>query len=51
VISAEGKTVMESATNNDFIHFDVTTLSMGIYMVQVIKQGKVETTTKFLVRH
>lgn len=51
VINAEGKTVIESVTNNNFIHFDVTTLSSGIYITQVIKQGKVESTTKFLIRH
>ncbi len=50
VTSAEGKVVIESITNNDFIHFDVSNLSAGIYMVQVIKAGQVTGTNRFLVR-
>lgn len=50
VINAEGKVVIESATNNDFIHFDISNLPAGIYIAQVIKPGQVTDTNKFLVR-
>jgi hypothetical protein len=49
VISAEGKVVIESATNNDFIHFDVSNLPVGFYVVQVIQAGQETGTSKFLV--
>jgi Peptidase family M1 domain/Secretion system C-terminal sorting domain len=51
VTNAEGKTVIESSTQNNFIHFDVSHLPAGIYMVQVMQQGKITETNKFLVRH
>jgi Peptidase family M1 domain/Secretion system C-terminal sorting domain len=51
VINTEGKVVIESTTNNDFIHFDISNLPAGIYMAQVIKPGQLTGTGKFLVRH
>ena len=51
VINAEGKLVIESATNNDFIHFDVSNLSAGIYVAQVIRPGQEITSNRFIVRH
>ena len=51
VINTDGKAVIESSTKNDFIHFDVSNLSAGIYLVHVIKPGQVTDTNKFLVHH
>jgi Peptidase family M1 domain/Secretion system C-terminal sorting domain len=51
VINADGKVVIESSTKNDFIHFDVSNLSTGIYMVQVMRPGQQTDTNKFLVSH
>jgi hypothetical protein len=51
VISADGKTVIESSTKNDFIHFDVSNLQAGIYLVQVLKSGQATETGKLLVQH
>ena len=51
VINTEGKVVIESTTNNDFIHFDISNLPAGIYIVQVIKAGQVTDTNKFMVSH
>ena len=51
VVNAEGKTVMQATTRNDFIYFDVRNLTSGVYMVQVLKQGQPSDTFKFLVRH
>ena len=51
VVNADGKTVIESSTQNDFIHFDVSNLSTGVYVVQVIKPGQLTDTNKFLVHH
>ncbi len=48
VINAAGKTVIESATNNDFIHFDISNLPAGIYMAQA---GQVAETYKFIISH
>ncbi|MEP7254914.1 MAG: M1 family aminopeptidase [Ferruginibacter sp.] len=49
VVNADGKIVIESSTKNDFIHFDVSNLSAGIYMLQVIKPGEITDTKRFLV--
>ncbi len=51
VVNAAGKTVLEMETKNNFIHIDVSNLSSGMYMLQVIKQDQVADTNKFLVRH
>ena len=51
VINAAGKVVIESITNNNFIHFDVSNLSAGIYVAQIIKSGHAVDTNKFLVIH
>lgn len=51
VINSAGVMVIESATNNDFIHFDISNLPAGIYITQVIKPGQLTDTNKFLVRH
>ncbi|HMK04597.1 MAG TPA: M1 family aminopeptidase, partial [Ferruginibacter sp.] len=51
IINAEGKVMMESATNNEFIHFDVSNLPAGMYMAQAIKAGQVTVANKFMVRH
>ncbi len=51
IINAEGKVVIESATNNDFIHFDVSNLSSGIYITQVMIPGQETGTSRFLVHH
>lgn len=50
VISADGKTIIESSTKNDLIHFDVSNLQTGIYLVQVVKPGQVTETGKLLVQ-
>jgi hypothetical protein len=50
VINVEEKVVIESTTNNDFIHFDISNLSPGIYIAQVIKPGQVTDINKFIVR-
>jgi hypothetical protein len=51
IMNAEGKAVLETTTKTDLIHIDVSNLSSGIYMLQVLKQGQVADTNKFLVRH
>jgi Peptidase family M1 domain/Secretion system C-terminal sorting domain/Peptidase M1 N-terminal domain len=51
VMNAEGKLVLESTTNNEFIHFDVSNLPAGVYMAQVFKEGQVTAANKLLVRH
>ncbi len=51
VVNAAGKVVIESTTNNDFIHFDVSDLSAGVYVAQVIEPGNATYTGKFLVVH
>jgi len=51
IIDAGGKQVKEIITNSNFIHFDTAELSSGIYMIQVIQQGEVSQTRKFLVQH
>ncbi len=49
IINAEGKTVVESATNNNFIHYDISNLTPGVYMVQTVQNGQVTATGKLLV--
>jgi Peptidase family M1 domain/Secretion system C-terminal sorting domain len=49
--NAEGKKVVESSTSNDFIHFDISDLPSGMYVVQIVQNGQVAQTSKFLVRH
>lgn len=51
IISAEGKVIMETATKNNFIHYDTQRLPAGTYIMQVIKQGQVSTAQKFAVYH
>ena len=51
VVNMEGKTVIESSTKNDFIHFDVRDLPSGNYLVQVIRPGQITGVGKFLVHH
>ncbi len=51
ILGVDGKKVTEIKTKNDFIHIDVSSYSAGIYMVQVVRQGEVVETSKFLVRH
>ncbi len=51
VINAEGKTVIESTTNNNFIHFDISNLPAGIYVAQAISGRQVTQTNKFIVSH
>ena len=51
VLGFDGKVLIESATNNDFIHFDVSNLSSGMYMVQIIQQLQVFQISKFIIRH
>ncbi len=50
IVSAEGKLVTEQTTKNNYIHYNVSTLSSGIYLVQVVKQGQVIASDKFLVQ-
>lgn len=50
LINAEGKPVLEAATANSFVHYDVSNLSAGIYIVQLIRNGQVSETNKFMVR-
>ena len=49
IISAEGKVMIESSTNNSFIHYDISNLSPGVYMVQVIMNGLVTETGKLMI--
>ena len=49
VTNADGKVVIESATNNNFIHYDISNLPAGVYFAQAIQNGQVFTTGKFLV--
>jgi len=49
VINAEGKVMIEAETKNDFIHFDVSNLSAGVYVAQVIRPGQAAAANKFLV--
>lgn len=51
ILSAEGKVVTESSTNNNYIHYDTQKLSSGTYIMQVIKQGQVTASQKFVVYH
>lgn len=51
VINAEGKTIIESTTNNDFIHFDISNLPAGVYIAQAVNGGKVTKTSKFIINH
>ena len=51
VINAEGKVVIESATNNDFIHFDISNLPAGMYVAQAVKAGQVTNACKFIISH
>ena len=51
VINAEGKTVIESTTNNDFIHFDISNLPVGIYVAQAVKAGQVKDNYRFIINH
>ncbi|MBL0181282.1 MAG: T9SS type A sorting domain-containing protein [Chitinophagaceae bacterium] len=50
VINADGKVVIESTTNNNFIHYDISNLSAGIYMAQALQNGQVSAAGKFVVR-
>lgn len=50
VISADGKTIIESSTKNDLIHFDVSNLQTGIYLVQVKRPGQATETGKLLLQ-
>lgn len=49
VLGVDGKQLFESTTKNDFIHYDVSTLAAGTYMVQIIQQGQVNEVARFLV--
>lgn len=49
VMSIDGKKLFESTTTNDFIRYDVSNLSAGTYMVQVIQHEEVNEVAKFLV--
>lgn len=50
VTNADGKVVIESATNNSFIHYDISNLSPGVYFAQAILNGQVSAAGKFLVQ-
>ena len=43
--------MMETETKNDFIHFDVSNLSAGMYVAQVLRPGRATEADKFLVNH
>ena len=51
IVNADAKVVIKEITNNDFLHVDVSNLSSGIYIVQVIGDGKVTDIKKIQVRH
>ncbi len=51
VINGEGKLVIESTTNNDFIHFDISNLPAGTYVAQAVQAGQVTDTNKFIISH
>lgn len=49
VINPAGKVVIESATNNNFIHYDISTLPTGVYFVQALQNGQIFAAGKFIV--
>jgi hypothetical protein len=51
ILSADGKLVKEIITNTSLTHFDTGDMAAGVYMLQVVQQGKVSQSSKFLVRH
>lgn len=51
IINADGRVVSETVIKKDFILNNVTNLSSGIYMVQVILNGQVSESSKFVVQH
>lgn len=51
ILNSDGKKIMESFTNNNFIHFNTSNLLTGFYVVQVMQQGKTTETKKIMVRH
>lgn len=51
VINAEGKQVIESMTTNSFVHYDVSYLPAGLYIAQIITNGQITGTDKFMIRH
>lgn len=51
ILSAEGKLIKETITNTSLTNINTTDLPSGVYMLQVMQQGKVSQSSKFLVRH
>lgn len=51
ILSADGKLVNETITNSSFTNINTAALAPGVYMLQVVQQGKVAQNSKFLVRH
>ncbi|HMU08461.1 MAG TPA: M1 family aminopeptidase [Ferruginibacter sp.] len=49
VINPAGKVVIESATNNNFIHYDISNLPTGVYFVQALQNGQIFAAGKFIV--
>jgi hypothetical protein len=50
LLSADGREVISSTTNNAFIRFDISTLASGSYKVQVAQDGGVAETVSLLKR-
>ncbi len=51
ILSAEGKLIKETITNSSLTNINTTDLPSGVYMLQVMQQGKISQSSKFLVRH
>ncbi|MBK8609787.1 MAG: T9SS type A sorting domain-containing protein [Chitinophagaceae bacterium] len=50
IIDTRGKVLIESSTNNAFIHYDISHLAPGMYLVQVVLQGQVTEANKLVVQ-
>jgi len=51
ILSADGKLVKETTTKTSVTNVGTADLAPGIYMLQVVQQGKEAQSSKFLVRH
>jgi hypothetical protein len=51
ILNGEGKQIKETTINTGFMQIDISNFSSGIYMVQVMQQGQLSQTSKFIVRH
>ena len=51
LIGSEGRSLMSATTGNGFIRFDVSNLSAGTYVAQIVQDGVVAETVKLQIRH